>query len=154
MIITGLHEIIGHFLKDYYYYSTKFYISDKSPIKGEESEEGGYLVEDYLFNGIQEINISDVLYILDIPNWDKNLDDFNKFFNSDLRENIIEKKTLDLNSFIISKECRKLLLNFNIQNNEIKEIRTDITVSCRKRNDNIICMKLSRTRCSNDLKNK
>ena len=154
MIITSLHEIIGHFLKDYYYYSTKFYISDTSPIINGKKEEGGYLVEDFLFKGIYEINISDVIYILDISNWNKNLDDFNKFFNSDLRKNIIKNKKLDLNSFIISKECLKLLLNFNIQAKDLKKIRTDISRACRKRNDNFMFMKLSRTRCSNDAKNK
>ena len=151
MIITSLHETIGHFLKDYYYYSTKFFISDESPIIDGEKEEGGYLVEDCLFNGI---NISDVIYILDISNWNKNLDDFNKFFNSDLRKNMIKNKKLDLKSFIISKECLKLLLKFNINFNDLKMIRTDISRACRKRNDNFMFMKLSRTRCSNDEKNK
>ena len=154
MIIAAIHQIIGHFLKEYYYYSTKFYITDISPIKDGKKEEGDCLVEDYLFKGIKEINISDVLYILDILNWDKNLEDFNKFFNSDLREHIIEKERLDLNSFIISKECLKFLLNFNIQTKDLKKIRTDISVEYGKRNNNIISMKLSRTRCSNDKKNK
>ncbi len=154
MIITGIHEIIGHFLKDYYYYSTKFYISDESPVKEGKKEEGGFLVEDYLFKKIKKIYISDVLYILDISNWDKNLYDFNQFFTSKLRENIITKG-FDLNTFTISEECAKLILNFNIKKENLDKIRTDVSVACRKKNvNNSKYMQLSKTRCSNDKKNK
>ena len=54
MIITAIHEIFGNFLKNYYYYLTKFYISDVFPIKDGKNEEDAYFVEDLLFNGIEK----------------------------------------------------------------------------------------------------
>ena len=102
LIITGLHEYIGHLLKDYFYYSTNFIISDTSPKKKieknekneeeEEEEEGGNLVEKLLFNKIKEIYIGDVLYILDIKNWEQNLDDFVKFLNLKKGKSLIKLK--------------------------------------------------------------
>lgn len=152
MIITAIHEIIGNFLKNYYYYLAKFYISDVFPIKDGKNEEGGYLVEDLLFNGIEKIYITDVIYILDILNWDKNLENFKKFFTSKSRKNIIEKG-IALNSFDISIECEKLLSNFNIDKKYLIGIKTDIGVEFRKRNyNNSKYIKLSKTRCSNDKK--
>ena len=152
MIITAIHEIFGNFLKNYYYYLTKFYISDVFPIKDGKNEEDGYLVEDLLFNGIEKIYITDVIYILDILNWDKTLENFKKFFTSKSRKNII-KKGIALNSFDISIECEKLLSNFNIDKKYLIGIRTDIGVECRKRNyNNSKYIKLSKTRCSNDKK--
>ena len=153
MIISAIHEIIGHFLKDYYYYSTHFYISDESPIKNGKKEEGGDLVEDYLFNKIREIYIYDVLYILDILNWDKNLDDFNQFFKNDLRAKMT-KNGIDFNSFKISNKCVDLLFKFNIQKSELYMIDTDISFVCRKKNENNRYMSLSNRRCSYDKKKK
>ena len=157
IIVTGIHEILGHFLKDYYYYSTKFYISDTSPIIDNIKEEGGELVEKYLFNRSNddaELYICDVLYILDISNWEKNLDDFSSFFTSDLRKNLI-KNGINYNSFSISKECIELLSNFNITKKNIIKIQSDIYYDFRSKNKNHSkFMKLSKVRCSNDKKPK
>lgn len=152
MIISAIHEVIGHFLKDYYYYSTQFYISAESPVKNGTKEEGGDLVEEYLFNKIKEIHIYDVLYILDILNWNKDLDNFNQFFHNNLRENM-NQNGINFDSFKISDECKKLLSNFNINKGNLYMIDTKIRFVCRKKNENNLYMRVS-GRCLNDKQNR
>ena len=109
VIITAVHEYIGHLLKEYYYYSSNFFISESSPKRNkknesneeddeeeeeEDDDEVDHFVEKILFNNIDQIFIRDVLYILDIKNWDKNLKDFSSYFHSKKREKLRKKKRL------------------------------------------------------------
>ena len=112
LIITGLHEYIGHLLKDYYYYSTNFSIFEQSPKKkkkdesqfknkelesekGETKEErkkGCEIVEEFLFNKITDISFRDVIYILDLSNWEKSLDEFAQYFKSEERKKLLNSE--------------------------------------------------------------
>ena len=144
-IITAIHEAIGHFLKDYFYYLTNFNISEKSPkdtskedkkqIKeGEEEEEeedsssegeGGRLVETYLFLETNLFYLCDILYILDISNWKKNVTDFAKYFNSNVRTKIIKGKKQLINGLNLSEECITLISKFGISKNELNSFKSD-----------------------------
>jgi len=143
-IITAVHEYIGHLLKEYYYYSTNFIISESSPKRNKkneyneedeeeeedndnEVEEGGHLVEKILFNNIKQIYIGDVLYILDIKNWEKNLNDFSSYFHSTERENL--KKKIN-----VSEEFLKFLSNFQIEEEELTSIKSDVSMKCKNSN--------------------
>ena len=135
-VITGIHESIGHFLKDYFYYLTDFLISDESPtIEGKNNEiteeEGGDLVEEILFLSLSKFYIHDILYILDIKNWEQNLDDFAAYFNSKKRMKL-KKGIKSLNSLNLSSECITLLSKFDIQEKSIKNFKTDKLLSFKK----------------------
>ena len=177
-IISSLLEYVGHLLKDYYYYSTNFEISHKSPKKrkneienenkknlkekkednkkdnkekdknedkkeekeeeeeeeeDEEEEEGGFLVEQLLFKGINQIYICDVLYILNIKNWEKNIKQFSKFFVSKERNNLISgKKKIKIDN--IGKDLLKLIEKFNLKIEELVLVTPDTGMECRASN--------------------
>ena len=137
-IVTGIHESIGHFLKDYFYYLTDFLISDASPkikIVGENNEividEGGDLVEELLFLSIRNFYIHDILYILDLKNWNKNLDDFVAYFKSKKRMKLINGKK-SLNSLNLSSECITLLSEFDIDEKSMQNFNTNQSLSFKK----------------------
>ena len=141
-VITGIHEIIDHFLKDYYYYMTGFKILE-SPIKlgttsngkevREEEEEGGNLVGEILFKNIPILYLSDVLYILNIKNWNKSLNEFSDYFLSDERKNIISKEKIDkIEQFNLNEEIIKLLSSFNICEKKLKIYKTNVMIKCKR----------------------
>lgn len=137
-IVTGIHEIIGHLLKDYFYYLTRFIISEESGSSDEssnESLEGGNIVEEYLFPNTTQLYLSDILYILDTTNWNKNLDDFSKFFSSDERKKIIEKGIELKDIASLSEELIKLLSKFGIKKNDLIGYPTSVSIRCKKIND-------------------
>ena len=113
-IVTGIHEAIGHFLKDYFYYLTRFVISEDSDDNSSGKAEDGDFVESILFPNTG-FYYCDVFYILDINNWNKNLNEFTSYFTSEKRNQIIENgfKSKDLSNF--SKEFNELLSKFNIE---------------------------------------
>ena len=131
LIITGIHESIGHLLKDYFYYVTRFFISEESPKKedsdgNQDAEEGGFLVEDLLFS-VSKLYLSDVLYILDINNWQKSLKEFSSYFTSDLRNKIIKNEIMSeelLNSLNLSDECLNLLTKFELNKYNLIGMKT------------------------------
>ena len=139
-IITGIHEIVGYFLKDYYYYMTSFKISESSPIKlgtssnGEdEEEEGGDLVEQILFENISLLYLSDVIYILNVNNWNKSLDNFSAYFSSDNRKKIISKEKIgSINQFDLNEQTIKLLSFFNINEKDLMMCKTNVMVKCKR----------------------
>ena len=131
-VITGIHEIIGHLLKDYYYYMTCFKISEESTIKlgtasnGKKEREEGDLVEEILFKNIPILYLSDVLYILNIKNWNKSLNEFSDYFLSDERKNIISKEKIDIiEQFNLNEQITKLLSYFNINEKKLKYYKTN-----------------------------
>ena len=184
-IITGLHEYIGHLLKQYYYYSSNFIISHESlkvkfikneqkkekEVKGnfekekdkkesenlkEEKKEGneilkddekkeeedeeeeeeeeeyeeGFQVEKLLFYNLKQIYLCDILYIMNIKNWEQNLNDFAKFFISKKRERLIKKKKI---SYKIDDECKNILGYFDITEEELSLIKNSVNLKkCRK----------------------
>ena len=113
-IVTGIHEAIGHFLKDYFYYLTRFVISEDSDDNSSGKAEDGDFIESILFPNAG-FYYCDVFYILDINNWNKNLNEFTSYFTSEKRNQIIENgfKSKDLSNF--SKEFNELLSKFNIE---------------------------------------
>ena len=143
-IITGIHEIVGHFLKDYYYYMTGFKISESSPIKlgtssngedeeEEEEEEGGDLVEQILFKNISLLYLSDVIYILNVNNWNKSLVNFSAYFSSDNRKEIISKEKIgSINQFDLNEQTIKLLSFFNINEKDLMMCKTNVMVKCKR----------------------
>ena len=136
-IVTGIHEVIGHFLKDYFYYLTRFIISEESGSSDESSNdslEGGNIVEEYLFPNIKELYLCDILYILDITNWNKNSDDFSKFFSSNERKEIIEKGIKQNYISSLSKELINFLSKFGINKNDLYSYQTHISIRCKKFN--------------------
>ena len=91
-IVTGIHEAIGHFLKDYFSYLTKFVISEESASSDESSNgniEGGDLVEEFLFVNVKQLYSGDIFYILDKNNWNKSLSEFTSYFNSEERKKFL-----------------------------------------------------------------
>lgn len=142
--MTALHEYIGYLLKYYYYYSTNFMISHKSPKKDkvqkkmnenieetdkikkdeeqkekkDEKEDGGGFVEKILFKEIKRIYICDILYILDIKNVEKNVDEFSNFFASEKRKEYIRgiKKIKNIN---IDEDLLKFMEKFNVKKGEL-----------------------------------
>lgn len=137
-VVSGIHEIIGHFLKDYYYLIC-FAISEESPIKisktSSEREEGGELVEKLLFKNEPILYLSDVLYILNIKNWNKSINEFSEYFNSNKRKNIINQKKIEsIDLFDLNDELIKFLFNFDITKNDLVNFKTDIKMKCKKSN--------------------
>ena len=154
-IITGLHEIIGHFLKDYYYYMTNFQISEESPKKlgtspnvigkeeeeeeeeeeedSDDREEQGQLVEELLFKSISNIYLTDILYILNLNNWEKSLIEFSQYFVSDNRKNIISSEEFySKNNFDSNKQILDILSLFGISQNDLKESKTNVSIRCKR----------------------
>lgn len=136
-IVTGVHEIIGHFLKDYFYYLTCFAIPEGSPKKKVSNEktveeEGGYLVEELLFSQIPILYLTDVLYILDINNWNKDLDEFSQYFKSEKRKQFIENGIKSLETLGLSEECVTLLSKFSIKKYQILKFKTNEGIKSSK----------------------
>ena len=153
-IITGIHEAIGHFLKDYFYYLSKFVISEEtSDENSTESVEGGIIVEGFLFKKTKEIFLSDVLYILDIKNWNKNLDEFSEYFSSEKRAEIIKNGLKKENLSSISEECFEILSKFNIYKSDLTHYKTNISINCKK-SESQPCIDLSERLCIKKKKNK
>ena len=139
-IMTALCEYIGHLLIDYYYYSSNYIISRKSPNKkkvnetNEEKdkikEEEGFLVEKILFKDINRIYICDILYILDIKNWEKNIDEFSNFFISEKRKEFIEgiKKIKNVK---INEGFLKFIEKFNVNIEELTIVKPYTSLECK-----------------------
>ena len=154
-IITLVHEVIGNFLKDYFYYLTKFTISEDRNSSEESSSEcieGGKIVEEKLFSKIGQICLNDILYILDYQNWNKNLDEFVKYFTSKKREEIINKGKLE-DIPEISKECLNILSQFGINKSSLKSLKTKTFIRCKKSNAQT-CIDLSQRICLTHLNRK
>ena len=101
---------------------TRFIISEESGSSDESSNdslEGGNIVEEYLFPNIKELYLCDILYILDITNWNKNSDDFSKFFSSNERKEIIKKGIKQNYISSLSKELINFLSKFGINKNDL-----------------------------------
>jgi hypothetical protein len=87
---NNIHEIIGHMNIRFQYYLSKDkrYSSPKpeKPSKFAEQRNGkeaGEFVEELLFGAMEdEIELTQMLYILDIKNYDKEIDDFRKEYIS------------------------------------------------------------------------
>ena len=108
---TNLHEIAGHINVIFQIY----YISPKpiNPSKNEEKrndKEYGEKIEECLFGGLQEnIVLPQMLYILDINNYDKTIETFKEEYES------YKKK----NDYPLSYELKKFLRNLDINPNHI-----------------------------------
>jgi len=134
-IVTGIHEAIGHFLKDYFYYLSKFMISEESSSSDEGSNgsaDDGLLVEEILFPKMKKLYLSDILYILDMKNWNKKLDEFKEYFSSDKRNDIIKNGFSDEDLLDISEGCINILSQFNIQKKDLSKFKTNIGIKCKK----------------------
>ena len=155
-IITGILEIIGHFLKNYLFYITKFVISEESGSSDENKSgniENGDLVEELLFNKVEQFYLGDILYILDINNWNKNLNEFASYFNSVERKKIINEglKKEDLLNY--NKELIELLSKFHIEKFDLLMFKTNTHISL-KRIDSPPFIDLSERKCVTAIKRK
>ena len=85
---NNLHEIIGHINIRFQFYLDKRYSSHKpeKPSKFAETRKGkesGEFVEELLFGAFEdEIELNQMLYILDIKNYDKEIDVFKKEYQN------------------------------------------------------------------------
>lgn len=97
-----------------------------------ESNEGGKLVEKILFSD-NKLYLADILYILDLKNWNKNLDEFCEYFTMEKRKKIKKKglKTKDL--LDISEECFNILAKFKINKTDLLNFGTDVAISFFKK---------------------
>ena len=136
-IVTGIHEAIGHFLKDYFSYLTKFVISEESVSSDESSNgnfEGGDLVEELLFVNVKQLYSGDIFYILDINNWNKSLSEFTSYFNSEERKKIIEKGYTKEDILKLSKELIDLLAKFQFKKSALLNFKTNMNISLKRLN--------------------
>ena len=134
-IVTGIHEAIGHFLKDYFYYLSKFIISEESSSSYEGSNENtddGFLVENILFPKMKKLYLSDILYILNMNNWNKKLDEFKEYFTSNKRNDIIKNGFKNEDLLNISEGCLNVLSQFKIIKEDLKRLKTNIGIKCKK----------------------
>ena len=97
-----------------------------------EEEEGGFHIEKLLFNKIRNIYLCDVLYILDIKNWEKSLNDFVEFFKSEKRNKLIDKGDSKIKYSNLSKECLKICKCFNIEEDQLYLAKKNISMEFRK----------------------
>ena len=150
-IVTGIHEVIGHFLKDYFYYLTKFVISENSDESSNGNGEGGNFVEELLFPNISQFYYGDIFYILDINNWNKNLDDFTSYFTSAERNKIIQEgfKPEDISNF--SKELNELLSKFHIEKLLLFSNVAKVKISLKKIDSQVV-LDLSERICVTKMK--
>ena len=129
-VVTGINEILKYFLKDYYFYITGFVISEESPKNKETSsndkKERTELFYEILYKNAQMLYISDILYILNLNNWDQNLDDFSKYFVSDERKNIVKNEWIkSIKIFDLNKQTIKILSHFDIELIDLWMCNTD-----------------------------
>ena len=158
-VVTGINEILKYFLKDYYFYITGFVISEESPKNKETSsndkKERTELFYEILYKNAQMLYISDILYILNLNNWDQNLDDFSKYFVSDERKNIVKNEWIkSIKIFDLNKQTIKILSHFDIELIDLWMCNTDTMIECKRTNSQPH-IDLSRRRClthSNGLK--
>ena len=102
-IYIELHEILGHFLRIILSKITEFnLISPRYP--NSDSREAGKCIEYLLFGKrISSFSVQELLFLLDVKNYDKKLKEFNKEFNN------INSKPL-----APSDELKKMLKEINI----------------------------------------
>ena len=62
---------------------------------------------------------------MDISNWKKNVTDFAKYFNSNVRTKIIKGKKQLINGLNLSEECIALISKFGISKNELNSFKSD-----------------------------
>ena len=167
-IVMGIYEVIGHFLKDYFYYLSKFIITEESG-SGEESAEGlgegagaregsgegsgegseegseegldenssesieiGKLVEKILFSG-NKLYLADILYILDLKNWNKNLNEFCEYFKSGKRKKLKKNGLKEKDLLGFNEECFNILAKFKINKTDLLNFNTDVVISFKKK---------------------
>ena len=166
-IVMGIYEVIGNFLKDYFYYLSKFIITEESG-SGEESAEGlgegagaregsgegsgegseegseegldenssesieiGKLVEKILFSG-NKLYLADILYILDLKNWNKNLNEFCEYFKSGKRKKLKKNGLKEKDLLGFNEECFNILAKFKINKADLLNFKTDVFISFKK----------------------
>ena len=97
-----------------------------------EEEEGGFHLEKLLFNRIRKIHLCDVLYILDIKNWEKSQNEFMEFFKSEKRNNLINKGKSKIKYEHLSEDCLKIIKYFNINEGQLYSAKSNISMEFRK----------------------
>ena len=110
-------------------------ISEESSSSDEGSNgsaDDGLLVEEILFPKMKKLYLSDILYILDMKNWNKKLDEFKEYFSSDKRNDIIKNGFSDEDLLDISEGCINILSQFNIQKKDLSKFKTNIGIKCKK----------------------
>ena len=117
------------------------------------SNERGYLDEELLFPKVQQFYLGDILYILDINNWNKNLNEFNSYFTSDYRKKIIEEGMKKEDILNLSKELIELLCKFQIEKFSLYTFKTNICIKL-KRIDSQPFIDLSERICVTAMKKK
>ena len=134
-ILTGIQKTINHFLNDYFYYLSKLIIPEESGLLDEghsKNAEDSFLIEEILFPQMQKLYLSDILYILEMKNWNKKLDEFKEYFSSDKRNDIIKNGFKEEDLLNISEGCVKILSQFNIQKEDLLRFKTNKGIKCKK----------------------
>ena len=99
----------------------------------DDREEQGQLVEELLFKSISNIYLTDILYILNLNNWEKSLIEFSQYFVSDNRKNIISSEEFySKNNFDSNKQILDILSLFGISQNDLKESKTNVSIRCKR----------------------
>ena len=87
-------------------------------------------MEKLLFKEISQIYICDILYILNINNWEKNIQEFSKFFNSEKRKKFIKGRK-KIKRTKIDEAFLKFIEKFNVSIEELAVARPDISMECK-----------------------
>jgi hypothetical protein len=85
-----------------------------------------------LFNRINNIYLCDVLYILDIKNWEKSQNEFMEFFKSEKRNNLINKGKRKIKYNNLSEDCLKIIKYFDINEGQLYLAKSNISMEFRK----------------------
>ena len=82
-IVTAIHEIVGHFCRRFFFYnSNKNYGNTFTPREQSIYDDGGNFIEYLLFKSQKSLQLSHIIYLLDIKNWNVDYSDFAKTFSS------------------------------------------------------------------------
>ena len=123
-IYIELHEILGHFLRIILSKITEFnFISPRYP--NSDSREAGKCIEYLLFGKrISSFSVQELLFLLDVKNYDKKLKEFNKEFNninskplppSDELKKMLKEININLEIISINDENNYILDDINIE---------------------------------------
>ena len=151
-IVTAIHEIVGHFSRRFFFYnSNKNYGNAFTPREQSIYDDGGNYVEYLLFKSQKSLQLSHIIYLLDINNWNVDYSDFAKTFSSITNESEVLVKSFLKKEYYSNK---KGIINQILQIGNRDKEEYDNLIKTAKHHPRISISNLTRSTILVDSENK